>query len=77
MWLSDYKKAIKEIEKVFGNCCFEQIKGSLDGERIIFYTSYLDNLENYIYYRRTGKIIKCFNDTWRNPDHIEVIKEGK
>lgn len=77
MWLSDYKEAIEAMEAVFGDCCFEQIKCSFDGERIIFCTDNLDNLERYIYYRKTGKIIKAFNDTWRNPDHIEVIKEGK
>ena len=78
MWLSDYKEAIEAMEAIFGNCCFTEIKCSFDGERILFCTSNLnlDNLEKYAYYRKTGRIIKYFNDTWRT-NYIEVIKEGK
>lgn len=76
MWLSDYVEAIKVMQEVFGDTCFMSICSSYDGSAIIFKEE-MQSDESYVYYRKTGRIIKTYKDTWRNPEHHIVIKEGK
>ena len=76
MWLSDYIEAIKAMQEVFGDSCFMSIHSSWDGLSFIFKPE-IDSPESYVYYRKSGRIEKHFKDTWRDPEHRIIIKEGK
>ena len=76
MWLSDYELAIAAMRDVFEDACFESISCSYDGSVFIFEPVRNGDYQ-YNYYRKTGRITMTYKDTWRNPDHMTVIKEGK
>lgn len=76
MWLSDYELAIEAMRDAFEDACFEAIYCSYDGSLFIFEPVRNGDCQ-YNYYRKTGRITKTYKDTWRNPDHMTVIKEGK
>lgn len=48
-----------------------------DNSKLFFYADPLSPGEYYTYYAKTGRIVKCYIDTWRHPEHIEVIVEGR
>lgn len=76
MWLTDYEQAIKDMMKVFGNSCWKSITTDVNGN-FIFETTMEHADYYYICYHRTGRIIKVFNDTWKNRDHWELIQETR
>ena len=75
MSLEDYKKAIDILVSAIGEdtCCFVSVSASLFGDRFIFN---IDSDTRYIVSIETGRITKEFTDTWRNPEHKEIICEG-
>lgn len=76
MWLSDYQIAIEAMRDVFQDACFELIGCSFDGSIFTFYPS-RSSYEYYAYYRNSGRIELRNKDSWKHPDNIQVIREGK
>ena len=79
MWLSDYQKAIEKIQSLMGDVCFMRINSSYDGTTIYFHPE-MDNIAEACYYgynRKTGTLVRLYDDTWRNPKHVDVICEEK
>ena len=76
MWLSDYEQAIKDMYKAFGNSCWKSITTTVNGD-FIFETTQEDCDYYYLCYRKTGKIVKIFNDTWKDKTHWELIQETR
>lgn len=75
MFLGDFQTAIDGIIEYFGEFeSFTSITHSWDCSKVIF-----KNLfdETYLYYIETGRIEKLYADTWRNPNHKDILKEGK
>ena len=76
MWLSDFEEAIAAMKEHCGWSCFSEIQASAFGDRFIFQPN--DTKDFYfVYFRDSKKIIKQYFDTWRDPDHYEVIYEGE
>lgn len=77
MLLQDYVKAIHILmialaEKQY-YICFESIAPSYDGNRFVFS---IDKESYYVVDIHNGRVVKNYNDTWRNPEHMEVLCEG-
>lgn len=75
MFLGDFQTAIDEMIEYFGEFeSFTSITHSWDGSKFTF-----KNLsdETYLYHIKTGRIERIYADTWRNPNHRDVLKEGK
>lgn len=75
MWLSDFEEAVAAMKKHCGWSCFSAIHGSAFGDRVIFLPHDMNDFY-FIYYTKNKSIIKQYRDTWRYPDHYEVIYEG-
>lgn len=73
MWLSDFANAIQRMIKLCGDSCFKRVSTSIYGD-FIFETDSSDFY--FIMSHKTFRIEKRFEDTWRNPEHKEVIYEG-
>lgn len=78
MWLSDFEEAIKNVKAIVGDCCFMRMDWAFDGSAVIFYPN--TGLEaddvHYIYFRKSHRLVKRYADTWKNPEHKEVIYAG-
>ena len=75
MWLSDFEEAIAAMKEHCIYSHFSVIQAGAYGDRFIFQ---LHNLKDFyfVYYRDSKKIVKQYSDTWRHPEHYEVIYEG-
>lgn len=74
MFLIDYLDAINTLAECLGGactCCFNEITAGFD--RICFKMS---NGEKYVYFYQNRRVEKWYFDTWKNPEHKEVIYEG-
>jgi len=78
MWLSDFEEAIAAMKEHCKWSCFAVIQASMYGDRFIFQPEDADSIKDFvfIYFRNSKKIVKQYSDTWRNPEHYEVIYEG-
>ena len=74
MWLSDFAAAIEDMKSVFGDSCWTKIVASPFGDSFVFTDS---SDRTFRYSRSTGAIIETFPDTWRNIDHVNIIRNGK
>ena len=75
MWLSDFEEAIAAMKEHCNYSCFDRIETNIFGGSFLFCPCNTSNFY-FIYHRKNGKIVKRYSDTWRNPDHYEVIYEG-
>lgn len=76
MWLSDFEEAIVTMREVLKECCgLMKIEWTWDGERAIF-SGEAGEKSYLVYFRKSHRIEKHYEDTWRNPEHKEVIYEG-
>lgn len=77
MFLQDFQKAINILIAALGEkqyfICFESIAHSYDGKRFIFS---IDKESYYVVDIHSGRVGKNYNDTWRNPEHREILYEG-
>lgn len=77
MFLQDYLKAIHILMIAFAEkqyyICLESIAPSYDGKRFVFS---IDKESYYVVDIHSGRVVKDYNDTWRNPEHMEIICEG-
>ena len=77
MFLQDFQKAINILIAALGEkqyfICFESIAPSYDGKRFVFS---IDKESYYVVDIHSGRVVKNYNDTWRNPEHMEIISEG-
>ena len=78
MWLSDFEEAIKKVKAILGDCCFMQAQWAWDGSKLIFYmNTFIEPNDGYlVYFRKTHRLEKWYGNTWKNPEHKEVIYEG-
>ena len=74
MWLSDFEEAIAAMKEHCNWSCFSKIEAGIFGEKLIF-TPDGRNDFYFVYMRYSKKIYKCYSDTWRNPEHYEIIYE--
>ena len=76
MFLQDFQAVINILAKALGGkctCCFKSISVNYFGDKFIFT---IDENSFYVVNVETGRITKEFSDTWRNPEHIEILQEG-
>lgn len=75
MWLSDFEEAIAAIKEHCKWSCFSEIQAGVFGDRFIFQP---DDMKDFyfVYFRNSKRIVKQYSDTWRYPEHFEVIYEG-
>jgi len=77
MFLQDFQMAINILIAALGKkqyfICFESIVPPYDGKRFVFS---IDKESYYVVDIHSGRVVKNYNDTWRNPEHMEVICEG-
>ena len=77
MFLGDYMEALEilidALESEY-SVCIKNIVCSAFGDRFLFYPS-LEN-ECYVVFPKTGRVEYHYSDTWRNPEHRVIIKEG-
>ena len=76
MPLNEYKDAIALMEQFIGNGNFTSISCSWDGSAYIFKTGDPDT-SYFVVFPDTRTIEIRYADTWRNPDHKEVVYEEK
>lgn len=74
MWLSDFEEAIAAMKEHCEWYCFSEIQVNLFGD-IVFKPDEYDTFY-FVYIRHSKSIYKYYSDTWRHPDHYEVIYEG-
>ena len=75
MWLSDFEEAITAMKEHCKWYCFSEIQVNLYGD-IIFKPDEYDTFY-FVYIRHSKSIYKYYSDTWRNPEHYEVIYAGE
>ncbi len=75
MWIEDYIEAIAAVQNFFPNCCWDSISCSVFGDKFNFKPH---DCEDWwiVYIRESKAIVRIFKDTWRNPDHYEVVNEN-
>ena len=73
MFLSDYVEAIQKMIEICGNGVWYDVSCNFYGD-FIFKTDIPDYY--FIMSHKTHRIEKIYKDTWRNPEHKEVIYEG-
>ncbi len=76
MFLQDFQEVINILAKALGGkctCCFQNIGVNVFGDKFIFT---IDDNSHYVVNVETGRITKEFSDTWRNPEHMEILREG-
>ncbi len=73
MRLSNLANAIQRMIKLCGDQYFTHVSTSIYGD-FVFETDDPDVW--YVMSHKTFRIEKHFDDTWRNPEHKEVIYEG-
>lgn len=75
MFLMDYLAVIEYLAEVLeslASICFQSIKPSVFGDRIILTAD--DGQTNYIVWRN-GRVEVHYKDTWRNPEHKTILCE--
>lgn len=75
MWLSDFEEAIAVMKEHCKWSCFSEIQAGAFGDRFIFQPYDMKDFY-FVYFRNSKKIVKQYSDTWRNPEHYEVIYGG-
>ena len=75
MWLSDFEEAIAAMKEHCKWSCFSEIQAGAFGDRFIFQPHDMRDFY-FVYYKNSKKIVKQYSDTWRNPEHYEVIYAG-
>ena len=75
MFLIDFSKALDYLAEALGSAvsvCFRRIDCGVFGDRVTF------DIDGEVAYRvwRKGLVEKIYFDTWRNPEHKEIICEG-
>ena len=75
MWLSDFEEAITAMKEHCNYSCFGAIQATIFGDCILFIPAEITDFR-FVYFRDSKKIIKQYSDTWRNPEHYEIIYEG-
>ena len=75
MFLSDFEEAIAAMKEHCGWSCFSKIETGIFGDRFIFTPHGRDDFY-FMYMRHNKNIYKCYSDTWKNPEHYEVIYKG-
>ena len=75
MWLNDFEEAITAIKEHCKWSCFDSVAASAFGDSFIFQPRGPKDFY-FVYFRDNKKIVKQYFDTWRKPDHYEVIYEG-
>ena len=77
MFLLDFQKAIDILIAAIGEkqwfICFDSIGPSQDGLGFVFR---INEDEYYVVNIYSGCVVKKYSDTWRNPEHMEIIKNG-
>ena len=76
MFLVDFVNACAALAAALGGnttMCFNKISCNTFGNCFIF-SADVSDAEYRVW--RGGKIEKVYPDTWRNPDHREIICEG-
>lgn len=77
MFLQDFQEVINILAKALGGkctCCFKSISVNYFGDKFIFD---IDGDAHYVMNVENGRVTKEYKDTWRNPAHKEVIREGR
>lgn len=77
MFLLDFIAASHLLASILGGkctCCFKSISVSEFGDKFIFD---IDGDAHYVMNVENGRVTKEYKDTWRNPAHKEVIREGR
>lgn len=75
MWLSDFEEAIAAMKEYCGWSCFSEISTDWAGESFIF-NPYDNSNFYFVYFRKSKRIVKRYQDTWKHPEHQEIIYEG-
>jgi len=75
MWLSDFEEAIAAMKEHCNYSCFDSIVVSTFGDSFIFQPRGPKDFY-FVYFRDSKKIVKQYFNTWRKPDHYEVIYKG-
>ena len=75
MWLSDFEEAIAAMKEHYSWECFSMIQPNAFGDCFLFQPNGMKDFY-FVYVRQTGTIIKCYSDTWRHPEHQEIIYKG-
>lgn len=73
MWIEDYLEAVAAVQKYMPNYCWERISCSAFGSTIVFKPTSPDWY--VVYVLKTKELWRTFEDTWRNPDHKELIND--
>lgn len=77
MFLGDYMEALEilidALESEY-SVCIKNVTFSAFGDRFLFYAP-VGN-ECYVVFPKTGRVEYHYSDTWRNPEHHVIIKEG-
>ena len=78
MFLGDYMEAfeilIDALESEY-SVCIERIECSIFGDEFFFYPQ-RSGAERYAVNIKTKSVQYLYADTWRNPEHRVIIKEG-
>lgn len=78
MFLYDYLKAIEILAdclESYYSICIDKIQCAVFGDWFFFYPD-RNNKEYYAVNVKTARIEYRYPDTWRNPDHRDIIQEG-
>lgn len=68
MWLTDLHSILKTLpNNYYSSCCFNKIIAGY--KTIVFETDTF----SLVYHMDTGKWVKTYPDTWKNPEHKEEL----
>lgn len=76
MYLGDYMEALEILTDALESeysVCIMNIACSAFGDRFLFFP--VEN-EYYVVFPKTKRVEYHYSDTWRNPEHRVIIKEG-
>lgn len=76
MWLSDLIKAAQIMMSAHEDFCLSDVSLSFDGKTVGFHTTSSDG-RYYVSNSDTGRVELHWPDTWRNPEHREIIAKGE
>ena len=76
MNLNDVLVATEELKKVMGNISIDSIECDPLLKKVIFNLK-PHGSERLVYYVEEGAIVKRYSDSYKNPWHQTVIREGK
>ena len=77
MHLGDYMKALKILINALeseDSVCIKNVAFSAFGDKFLFHLPVVN--EWYVVFPKTGRVEYHYSDTWRNPEHRVIIKEG-